>query len=217
MRLKRMTARRALVCASLAAIAWTAGACPTALNVIPTAEVIGAGAYNLQAESVSQSTPLDSESTWSVLSQVGLAESVEVGVDFADFDEASRLNVDAKWQFFADEDRALALAVGALDLTRDPDREYYLAGTAGMTERLSLTAGVLTGDATRGMLGLKYEAGPLTAVQADWVSGADYSTGIGVEKALTPNTTTLLYFVHDDAEGGEDLIGWNVSWENNWR
>lgn len=202
-----------LVIGSVAAVA-----CPTGLNVMPTADVLDAGALNIQLELTGETSPLDGERAWALLTQLGLPGRVEVGVDLEELQGDAQLLFDAKWQVIEESDISPAVALGLLDINRGSERGYYVAAARSIGDgTVRGHAGLLHTDAaTAGMLGAEVEVAPCTVVMIDWITGPDGQTGLGVERALGAQYGLHLFFTADNATRGSSTSGVNLCWEGCW-
>jgi hypothetical protein len=208
------------VCAlALAITAATVCACPTVLNVMPTADVVPEGSYTLQAEGVSEGGRFDEDSTWSILTQVGGWRDVELGLDLLDAGNESDWTFDAKWRVVREAPDRPALALGLLNINQGGDRGYYLTGARSVMDAgVRLHGGVLhLNDSTSGMVGAEGEILPGTTVLADWITGPDGTLGIGVARSIEADyVAQLFYLVPNTSRGAEEAVGLNLCWQSPW-
>lgn len=204
----------AMVVMSVVAVA----ACPTGLNVIPTADVLEEGLLSVQLELTGRPNPIDGDRTWGLLTQFALAGGIEFGVDFEDPGGENEWSVDVKWQVLGDGDDGPAVALGLLDVNRGGERGYYVAGARSVADSgVRAHAGILHSDATTSaMIGVEVEIAPCTVVMLDWITGPDGQFGLGIEHALSDSHGVHIFFVTDNSAGGADTTGVNLCWEGPW-
>ncbi|MGI5817231.1 MAG: hypothetical protein ACOX9R_03920 [Armatimonadota bacterium] len=193
-------------------------ACPTGLNVVPTADVQPEGRLSIQLEVARDATAHDDDPRWSLLAQIGLPHRTELGVDLADLQSDALWLLDAKWQVVEESDDHPAVALGLLDINRGPERGYYLAGARHIgSGALRAHAGVLrVNDTTAGMFGAEVEVAPRTVMMIDLITGADGRSGLGVEHALGAGYGVYVFHIAGNTDDGAHPSGLNLSWEGRW-
>jgi hypothetical protein len=189
-------------------------ACPTALNIIPTADVLDPGAVSLQAEVDGHPTPLASGATLLLLTQVGLPGGVELGVDVFNLNHDDTFFWNAKWQLRAENQRYPAVAIGATDITHQGEtRQWYVAATRSLPDdRTQLTVGHLYNDRHRSMVGVSYSLADPWALYADWTSGPEAYATLGVSRTLAGGWCALLYGARNNTSRDDGFVGLNLSW-----
>jgi hypothetical protein len=194
------------------------GACPTCLNLLPTAEVLEGGSYTVQLEVDGASRPPLEGARVHLLSGVGVGHGVEVGLDVIDLNAASAWSADAKWQLFAEDERRPALALGGLDLSnRAGGRQWYVVASRDVRRlEAQLTLGLLSGDVNRGMVGFARALDARTDLQADWMSGPESHATVGLSRELSEGWSGLVYYARNNTREGDDFVGLNLTYSGAW-
>ncbi len=195
-----------------------AGACPTALNVMPTADVMSEGRLNIQTEVSGDAAHLTDDTGWSLFTEVGLTRQVEVGADLVDIGGDSDWVLDAKWQLIVETSSRPAIAIGVLGVNRGADRGYYAAAAESFgSGGARFHAGILhTRTTTAGMIGAEAQIAPETAILADWITGPDGLTGWGINRALTGGYDLRVFYLDSNSGEADDTLGLNLCWEGEW-
>lgn len=150
-----------------------AEAFPTSSNVIPTADMLEAGQVRLEVENDGYTRPFDSDSESFVLTQVGITNWLEVGVDAFDIDVAhdATLPVNAKLSLLSEREWVPALAVGAMDIVKGSSPSVY-AAVAKDFGPLRAHLGWLRSDKDDSLIaGADYSVSENLYVLSDWTSG----------------------------------------------
>lgn len=213
------TMRKGMCALALTVGAAAVCACPTVLNVMPTADTMAQGWYTVQAEGIANDSPLGDDATRSLLTEFGACPNVEVGVDLVDMQNESDWTFDAKWRVIQETAERPAVALGLLNINRGRDRGYYATGAKSIGRAgLRLHAGLLhVDDNTSGMVGAEAEILPGTAVIADWITGSDGTLGLGLAQALDARYGVQVFYLdNNSSRGGEDSVALNLCWEAPW-
>jgi hypothetical protein len=192
--------------------------CPTALNIVPSADVVGARGYALQLELDGHATPLSGGAEAWLMTQWGVAAGVEVGVDLADATDGKDLLADAKWQVVAEGERTPAVAVGGLDLFDGADcRAWYaVASMSPKGGSLRLSAGAMKDDCWRGLAGAQWDVDDMYTVYADWISGPGAYAAVGVWRALSSELGVQVYHARCNTDEEEGFVGLNFTYCGEW-
>jgi len=174
-------ARQCLLCL-LIAVAACASACatPTALNVIPTAEVLAHGSANFEVQLYGGPTSSGYSFINQFQTQLGVGGNVELG-----FDPSLGPNKgnywNAKYGIYQETSRRPALAVGEFaNIPGSSSPLYVTAFKSCGTSRLH-AGSIYLGNALRCMLGWEIGHDHPLVFQADFISGPNTYTSIGVE------------------------------------
>lgn len=204
-----------LALAWLAAGASAAWAYPTDLNVVPTAETLKAGSVSVQWEMDSPGLPGDRRSTPLLLTQVGITDRLEAGIDFYDVGDSSRGYANAKFALLREKDGMPALAVGAWNLAEGVTAQPYLVATStfGIT---GVHLGTLrAGGQWEGMAGIGLALGGGWRVQADGLTGNGGYATLGASYTLANGWAIQLYRSRArDRDARADFTGLNISWKS---
>ena len=82
---------------------------------------------------------------------------------------------------------------------------------------MRVTAGLLSNDVKRAIVGADIGVSENTTILVDWTTGRDAFATIGVSQALGSSCTGLLYYARNNSSGGEDFVGLNLCWAGSWR
>jgi hypothetical protein len=147
-------------------VAGTAHADPTDYIAVPIAKILKPKQFNLElVQTIEQWDAADEERATSFLTEFGITERLEAGIDFNSIDEDEVIEADVKYQFFSPNRNEWGLAAGAFDLfSDDVDSFFYVTATRNIGQA-SVTAGAgSNGDATA-FFGASYPlTGNLTAI-----------------------------------------------------
>ncbi len=190
---------------------------PTSLDLIPTADVLDRGVARFEVEADGAHTPFTGDADVYLLAQYGLTGRLEVGVDCFGLAGGSRLQPNAKWQFVPEGRGVPAMAVGVTDLGRmGVFSQWYLA-LAKDVGPVRLHAGCLTDNAFRGLFGVEYPVTDHTEVLADWITGADGYSSLGLWQELGHGLSVTGYYAHRNTRDDGDFVGLDLSWEISFR
>ena len=214
-----MRARIAVTAAILLA-GWTgaAWAYPTALNLIPTADVADRGTCNLQVEFDGSHTPFTGEGAVQLYSEFGLGRRFEAGVDLVDLNRCAEWHADAKWQFLPESRGWPAMAVGAVGVARNGpdvrcslDADWYVVLSRDVG-RARLHGGYLNEDSGRALFGAEYQLAEPTSLLADWTTGPEAYHTLGLAQDVGGDCTVLLYWARNNTRHAGNFVGLNLSW-----
>ena len=210
---------RNMVALCLLALATAASACPTMLNLVPTADVVGRGGYSLGLELDGHATPFSEGAELWAMTDFGVTDRLEVGVDVADATSRASWFVDAKWQVVPEAHGAPAVAVGVLDMVhlRDEGAWYAVASKNVPGSPLRLTAGFQRDDRSRGLLGGQYAVNDAVTLYADWTTGPETYATLGVGRSLTDGVSVLAYYARSNTSREDDFVGLNLCFSGHWR
>ncbi len=186
---------------AVSAIASAAAAAPTGLNIIPTADLLGAGEAALEYE-VDGVHLFDSDcSSWALL-QIGVSDRVELGVDRCLDGETGNF-ANAKI-LLAGERRGPAIALGIQNVARDADAQPYLTLAMDLGgARLHLGGIRIDGD-LEGVAGLEHGIGDHLSVLLDHVTGPDAATGLGLSTEVSSGLSLTVARIFAHVSDGDD-------------
>jgi len=170
-----------LHCRGLAAVlvvllSLPAWACPTSLNLMPTADLLEPGTLRLGLEKDGYPRILGAECESYLQFQAGLTPRLEAGLDLYHYDGQTKPAVNAKY-LLAQEGRYPQVALGVSDVCQAIKPFWYivLARDVGPAR---LHAGAARAESTQcAILGAEFEWRSHLSLVADWRSGPEgYAT-----------------------------------------
>jgi hypothetical protein len=153
---------KCLLCGAGALLAATAAhADPTDYIAIPIAKILKPGQFNLElVQTLQQWDVADEELATSFLTEFGLTERIEAGIDFNSLDDDAVIEADIKYQFQDPTQHDWGLAAGAFGLlSDDTDPFVYVTATRNIGKG-SATAGAGSDGDVRAFFGASY---PITS------------------------------------------------------
>lgn len=167
-------------------------ACFTGLTLIPTAETVGAGAVSIEPQFDSFGSKPGPDARI-LNTQFGLGERFEAGVDFDWSEDAdNRTLLNAKYVFLASTNRMPSMAAGVFNVGRGMRAVPYVACSAEMRGINCHLGGMRTESRNRWFAGVHKPASSSVCLMADYISGAENFSAVGVEYALTQNLAVLV-------------------------
>ncbi|MCS7225342.1 MAG: hypothetical protein NZ959_12445 [Armatimonadetes bacterium] len=199
----------------LLTVSW-AGAYPTSLNVIPTAEVLESGQMRLELEQEGFPSLTSSRAHSLILFQMGLGRSWEVGIDFYDVRRSQEPFLNAKFQIQRQVRRQPSLAVGVLNVGRRGTPAFY----AAMSQRVG-SGGIHLGAMKRAgrgdwLLGAEYPVGPRLWLLSDWTSERDGWITLGVYGEWASGFGVTVAYGRPNRSSGSHLLLVNLLWVWSW-
>lgn len=182
--------------------------CPSALNVVPTADILGSNKVTIGYEIDGHQQPLDTTGRCQYLySEFGIGGRLEVGADAYDFTKSNTLNYNAKYLLSPGDSKHPAVAVGTEYVTDDGTPAFFAVGTKTY-QRFRLTAGVLTQKSdTRALLGTDFAVAPKLTGTLDTQIGSNGMSGAGLWYSLAPSTTGGVYYTYYNADQDANYVG----------
>jgi hypothetical protein len=191
-----------IVVVTLACAASAALAAPSGLNIITTADMVGAGGIALEYANDGPRLFGEDCNHWALL-EVGVSNRVEVGVDRC-FDGETGTFGNAKVLLQPEDEARPAVALGVQNVARGELAEPYLALSKDVNRaRLHLGAIRLEGD-VEAMAGVEWSLGEPTALVLDHVTGADSASGVGLDVEVSDRFGFLVSRIFSHASEGED-------------
>ncbi len=196
------------------------GASPSALNLIPTGDVMEYGSFNIQLEADGEPTPFSSGNGKYLLSQFAVTDTIEVGFDLEQFGTADQtLLANAKWQFMQESDGAPAIAVGLQDLTRNGLLSSWYVSASKDVGPLRLHIGYIDeqDDDGRAMLGVEHYFGERTCAMLDYTTGPEMYHTAGVYSDLGGGFSGGVYYARNNTRGAGNFVALNLYYGGTWR
>jgi hypothetical protein len=208
--------RALLLAASLLAPCLVA-ASPTGLNLVPTADVVGSECFSVELEAVGHATPFAAGGERALLTEFGLNDRIEVGLDRLLSHGTKRTCLDAKAQLLRREQGDLAVAAGVTDLTRwdGTSSVWYLVGTRDFGPTRA-TLGLQRDGQYRTLVGFARSLTDSLCLQADWVTGRDGCAALGLVFELPGDWEVLAFAAHGNTNREGDFVGLNLAWNGRW-
>jgi hypothetical protein len=192
-------------------------AVPTSLNLMPSADVVGNGRCLVELEDDGCPTPFAEGPQWWLLTNFGLGDRLEVGLNRLECPGVSRWFMDAKLQLVPESDRLPALSVGATDITRcDEDSVWYVVGTKGVGP-VRATVGYQHDDFSHLMLGGAYSVSKRLTLLSDCTTGPRGWATLGLCQDIGHGCSVLLYYARNNSDKGDSFTGLNLTWSGEWR
>jgi len=197
-------------------IASAAAAYPTALNILPTADMLPPGKMRCELEwdvAVQPAAP----PTGSIYLQCGLLDWLEGGLDAEHLTENPRWRFNCKVRILKETKMQPALAVGAMNIQGfDAPSEVYIVASR-QRGRLRLHSGLWLQEGTgQAMGGFEYDWNERTGLLGDALAGQEGYWTLGVYQALGNDMYACLYGAWGHAEKAERFVGLNLCLEFNW-
>lgn len=192
-------------------------ACPSALNLVPTADVLPANEFTLQIEADGHGWPGDRGGEYWLLTGFGIRDRLEIGLDRSlPQDGGGEWFMDGKFQIVPESEASPAIAVGALDLTRGGmETDWYLVATKDIGA-LRATAGYSKNGEQRLLLGASWDVSERLTLMSDYSSAPGGALTLGVASEVSPGVCALLYFAQNNTSGADNFVGLNLGWRLNW-
>ncbi len=177
--IKTIIAAALLVCGASALLAY-----PSSLNYIPTAETLGANTLLLEASNYGYSTMMTTESTSGIMTQLGIGNRLEFGVDKYETEDSSENYWNGKLKLFDEGKRTPAFAVGFMDIARaSKPTSYFVMSKAIGTVRTHF--GVINSSYSHGlMVGADIDIGESLWLGVDYLPGDANHLRVGVSHKL---------------------------------
>lgn len=200
----------ALVLAFLAAP--SASGYPTSVHSMPTACPVDAGSVVLETGNSGYTAPLRGDSVTGLMSQLGVAPSLEIGVDgFSDSDTSQTL-WNARLMVARESERLPGLAVGMMDISRGSRRTLYLVMSRTLGGVMG-HVGWADGDSANGlMLGADADINDRLWLGVDYMHGTYGYTRIGFSYTTgTYSYITVSYGVPDSRDSSDPEVSITLS------
>ena len=178
-----------------------AGACYSGLVVIPTADVIGNKQFTIEPQ-IDGTTSKFQTDTYLLNTEFGLSDQFEIGVDF-DLSEESdqRLLLNAKYALGPFGKTPWRFAFGITNTGANVDTNPYIVAT-GELEHFRLHFGVIHIESNeRWFVGADKEVGNALTVMADYTSGNDNYSSIGLSYEFNSSLCLFTGVMFPNSEG----------------
>ena len=191
-----------------------AGAAPSGLNLIPTADILDPGALSLELESAGSGAVWGEEASHAQLLQVGLGYNLEVGLDHCLNAPDTWFNL--KWRLWSASEEHGAVAVGIEALGSDGGAQPYVAACTGTGAHRFHAGAMHLDNRMRWMLGYDHPLSDWGVFQMDYISGAENAFSYGLAANLgSALSLTLAHVVgNSSATGNGHLV--NLAWAAQW-
>lgn len=188
-------------------------ACPTCLNLMPTATMQDANTLSLQYENDGYTGLFTNGADNLYMIQAGINPRLEAGVDFIRSGGETDTILNAKYLLLTENEKRPALAIGTVGIGKGFSPSYYLAAAKGAgTCRVHLGA---IGDRHQSalMAGFEVPASDSVTLMADYIGGDEGYAAVGASWSgdKGPCVTVAYGFANESANS--DLLYVNVAWE----
>lgn len=196
----------------LAVVTPTAYACPTMLNLVPTADVMEPNSIRLSLENDGYSRVFASDSDNYVFLQMGVTSRLEAGVDFYCYKDKTDTVLNAKYQLMKESDTRPGLAIGTMNISEGYTPKHYVSGVKSFgANRIHLGT---IGDRHKQNLMAGYERsiGSCAGALVDYIDGDAGYKAVGAW--WQPKGGPCLYaaVAFPNIHGETNLTFVNVSW-----
>jgi hypothetical protein len=186
---------------------------------MPTADMLDPGALRLEWERDGYPSLLSGEGESYLLTQVGLSERLEAGVDIYQLEDARTLAFNAKYLLMRGAGKRPALALGLLDLGHGLKPAWYLSAgrdVGGVRAHLGASR---CGNRNGALAGVEYELPwpwpgsgrrPSLYILADWASGEEGYGTLGLYWETAGGLGINVAYGWPNDSGGSDLVVVNI-------
>lgn len=203
----------ALALILVAALSPIVRACPTSLNLIPTADVMESGSLSLQYENDGYEKPYGADAENLYFIQVGITPRLEAGVDFCSAGSSTETVLNAKYQLLTETKTRPAFSIGTMGIGKGYKPTYYAAAAKDLGPgRLHLGA---TGDKDTAELlaGYEYSLNDDLCLMADYIGGHEGYASVGACKSTRYGVDVLVAYGFSNDSSNENLLYVNVAYE----
>jgi hypothetical protein len=186
-----------------------AHAYPTALNLIPTADIMGPSSFRLGYESDGHNQPFGSSRYQYAYTQVGLTPRLEAGADLYGFGSSNETALNVKYLLSPESKKSPAVALGVMSVGNGLSPSYYAVGFRSFN-KFRFHAGAQTqSDAGWMLLGADYALTPQVSILADAQTGDSRCKTLGVYWQASPKTAIGVYACqfNSSSSSSSDYIG----------
>ncbi len=202
-KLERYFARTAPLSVGITVCAITA-CCgyPTSLNRIPTAETVGSGSLLLEVTNCGYPRLLTTESVSGILTQFGIGERLEFGIDRYETDDTIETYFNVKARLIDENNRQPSLSVGLMDLRRGCTPTSY-AVASKQVGNMRTHLGVIRGSYAHGiMAGIEMDITDHWWFAIDYLPGMDNYLRLGISCDVGSGASILATFGIPNSRGG---------------
>jgi hypothetical protein len=163
---------RGLVPMLLVLLTSAAQADPTDYFAIPIAKILKPGQFTLElVQTVEHFDADDRDNSTSFLSEFGITERIEAGIDFNSIDDDAVIEGDVKYQFRDPNRHDWGLASGLLDIgDEEADTFFYVTATRNIGKG-SATAGAGSDGDVRAFFGASYPITDRLTTTGEFLTG----------------------------------------------
>jgi hypothetical protein len=195
-----------LILPFLGTLASPAFADPTDYIAVPTASILKPAEVNLELlYTDEQSDADDRENATSLLTEFGITDKIEGGVDFNGIDGDENIEADIKYQFLDPAKNQWGFASGFTDLfSDDADSFFYVTATRQFSKG-SVTAGAGTDGDARAFFGGSYPLGSSFTAIGEYFTGDEGFALVGASYKVNKNFTIASWYQDFNEEPRERL------------
>ncbi len=187
-------------------------ACPTCLNLIPTADMQEPNTLSLQYENDGYTRLFTNSADNLYMVQAGITPRLEAGVDFIRSGGETDTILNAKYLLLTENEKRPALALGTVGIGKGFSPSYYLAAAkdAG-TCRVHLGA---IGDSHQSQLmaGLEVPASDSVKLMADYIGGDEGYAAVGASWSIPSGPCVTMAYGFPNESANANLLYVNVAW-----
>ena len=196
----------------LAVITSMAYACPTSLNLMPTADILERNSMRLELENDGYSRVFASDSENYVLLQMGVTPRLEAGVDFYCYKDKTDTVLNAKYLLMKESDTRPALAIGTANVCEGYTPQYYVSGvkTFGANRIHFGTIGDRHEQSL--MAGYERSIGSSAGAMVDYIDGDAGYKAVGAYWQPKSGPCIAAAVAFPNTHGETNLTYLNVSW-----
>jgi len=177
---------------------------PSALNLAPCADILGANQLRIAYESDGHNQPYDDGNLEYIYTQIGIGGKFEFGVDFYDVRHASDKFFNAKYLVTAEKENTPAIAIGTRNISDVSKTSYYALGCKTYGKARLHFGGETQDGVTTGILGTDYLLAKGVSFLADYQSGQTHYSTAGVYWQATPAIGFNLYWARNNTSALRD-------------
>jgi hypothetical protein len=187
-------------------------ASPTALNLIPTADLLEPNQARIEYENDGYTGLFTDEAENLYMFQLGITPRLEVGLDFYRFEDDTDTILNAKYVLFTESETHPALAVGAMEIGEGDEASYYAVASKDFGKyRLHLGAAGDDED-TELIAGFETPISESVLFMADYLGGDEGYTAVGAYWEPTKGPAVSLSYGFANESANDDLVMLNLAW-----
>ncbi len=186
---------------------------PTSENLIPTADMLEPGQVRIELENDAYSKLFEGDLSENYfLTQVGVTERLEVGVDAYDFSHDGGYALNGKFLLAPETDGTPAFAVGVMDVAEGSSPTTYSVATKTWGGLRGHLGGWHTGGNNFLMAGSDYEVNDDLYLMTDWTSGSEGYLTFGFWQRLQGEVWLNAAVGRANNRDNNDLVLLNLSY-----
>ena len=212
MKMKKNITIVALFVITLLASNLSAFAYPGALNVVPTADVLGSQNIRIGYETDGNKHPFYTGNIQYLYTQAGIGNRAEAGVDLYGLFDTNTPTVNAKYLILPGGTNTPAVAAGIYGVNKLSKPSYYLISTTAFGKFRATVGGQKQGGDTWALLGADYAVTPEVTLLADAQTGTGRQATLGVYYVATPELGLNVYYARNNTSRSSDYYGLYVGY-----